>query len=131
MRRPTYLLSAVLLIAFAFSAVAPSVRADESGKLMHNVFFTLKDSTEENRAKLVAACKTLEPIPGIEYFAVGTLSEDLESPVNVRDFDVSLTVLFEDKKAHDVYQTHEVHVKFVDENRPTFKKVRVFDTYLE
>lgn len=114
----------------SIACVGGAAVADDA-KLIHNVFFTLNDGTPENRAKLVAACHTLEAIPGIDYFAVGTLAEDLESPVNILDFDVSLTIVFENKKAHDVYQTHEVHVKFVDENRPSFKKVQVFDTYLK
>jgi hypothetical protein len=29
---------------------------------------------------------------------------------------------------HDAYQQHPKHLQFIDENKPTWKKVRVFDS---
>jgi hypothetical protein len=37
--------------------------------------------------------------------------------------------VFQSKHFHDVYQTAETHLKFIEENKPTWDKVRVFDTY--
>lgn len=96
--------------------------------LAHNVFFTLAESTPENREKLLAGChKWLVGHPGVVFFAVGTPS-DLDRPVNDRDFDVGLHVIFEDREAHDVYQTAERHLKFIEENKHLWNKVRVFDS---
>src|SRR6266516_1033431 len=80
--------------------------ADESGPmLVHNVFFTLKESTPEGRKKLAAACKQyLSKHEGEVYFAAGPLAEDYKREVNDRDFDVALTIVFKNKKAHDQYQ---------------------------
>ena len=98
--------------------------------LIHNVYFTLKDGTPENTQKLVDACfKYLKDHPGVEYFAAGPLVQELDRPVNVRDFHVGLLVVFKTKQDHDTYQTAADHLKFIEENKPSWDKVRVFDTY--
>ena len=100
--------------------------------LAHNVFFSLKDSSETSRSKLVAACKTyLTSHPGIVFFACGTLEKELSRPVNDQNFDVSLHLVFESKVAHDVYQDAPLHHKFVEENRDNWATVRVFDSDVE
>jgi len=99
--------------------------------LVHNVYFTLKDDSAEAQQKLVAACnKYLTGHPGTVFFAAGTLVEELKREVNDRDFHVGLHIVFENKAAHDRYQTDERHEKFIEENKANWKKVRVFDTYV-
>lgn len=105
--------------------------AAESAKnraaLVHNVYFTLNESTPENREQLIAACKKyLVRHPGVVFFACGTVA-DLTRPVNDRAFDVGLHVVFKDRKSHDRYQTSPDHVQFIEENRAHWKQVRVFD----
>jgi hypothetical protein len=96
--------------------------------LAHNVFFSLKDPTPENRRKLVEACdKYLSDHPGTAFYAAGTLA-DLSRPVNDRDFDVALHVIFKDRASHDAYQTAPKHLQFVEENKAGWAKVRVFDS---
>jgi hypothetical protein len=95
------------------------------------VYFKLKDSSGASRAKLVAACKLyLANHEGTVSFATGTLAGDLNREVNDRDFDVSLHMVFTNKAAHDKYQEHPRHLKFIEENRENWEKVRVFDSYL-
>ena len=96
--------------------------------LAHNVYFSLKDRSPEANAKILAACeKYLSGHPGTVFFACGWLAENLNRPVNVRDFDVALHVIFEDQAAHDAYQTSERHQQFIEENRENWENVRVFD----
>jgi hypothetical protein len=98
-------------------------------RLAHNVFFKLKDPTPANVAALVAACKKyLNVQAGIVFFATGTLCTELTRDVNVRDWDVGLHIVFVDKAAHDAYQTDALHEKFVEENKPNWAAVRVFDS---
>lgn len=100
--------------------------------LAHNVYFSLKDKSATSRSNLVASCKKyLAAQPGVVFFACGTLQEELDRPVNDRDFDVALHVVFESKSAHDVYQVAPLHQKFVEENRESWAKVRVFDSTVE
>jgi len=128
-------LFSVCTLAMVASRQHPAFAAEEKQpamQLAHNVFFTLNDSTPANRQKLVDACKKyLVNHPGVTYFACGTVCEELDRPVNDRNFDVGLHVVFVDRAAHDVYQTAPDHLKFIAENRETWKQVRVFDTNVE
>src|SRR3954453_19955396 len=93
------------------------------------VYFALKDSTPENRRRLVDACKKyLAHHPGTVFFGAGPRAEDFRRDVNVRDWDVALHLVFTDKAAHDRYQEHPDHVAFVNENKDSWAKVRVFDS---
>lgn len=100
--------------------------------LAHNVYFTLKDRSDASRARLVAACKKyLTSHPGIVFFACGTLQPELDRPVNDREFDVALHIVFDSKASHDAYQDAPLHHTFVSENRDGWAKVRVFDSDVE
>ena len=102
------------------------------GVLSHDVYFSLKDAAEPAKSKLVAACqKYLTAHEGTVFFSVGTLAKDLARDVNDRDFDVALHVTFKDKAAHDKYQEAPRHKQFIEENQGNWKKVRVFDSYVE
>lgn len=100
--------------------------------LVHNVFFTLHESTPATRKKLVDDCyKYLSGHPGVAYFSAGLLSPSLSRPVNDREFDVALHVVFRSMADHDAYQAHPRHKQFIDENKPTWKTVRVFDSDID
>jgi hypothetical protein len=99
--------------------------------LAHNVFFSLKENSLAARQKLLDACRRyLTGHPGMISFAVGTRAEELLRPVNDRDFDVSLHLVFTDKAAHDRYQASPRHVQFVEENKDTWRQARVFDSFV-
>ena len=100
--------------------------------LAHNVFFSLHDKSPAAKAKLINACKTLlTGHAGVDFFACGELATELDRPVNDRDFDVSLHVVFPDKVHHDLYQTAPRHLKFIEENKANWAKVRVFDSVVD
>jgi quinol monooxygenase YgiN len=100
-------------------------------RLAHNVFFQLKDGSPENVKALVDAChKYLNVQPGIVSFAAGPLVPELARPVNVLDWHVGLHMIFESKAAHDTYQDDPTHNQFIDENKPTWASVRVFDSWV-
>jgi hypothetical protein len=100
--------------------------------LAHNVYFSLIDRSPAAKARLVEACrKYLSGHPGTVFFAAGTLAEELDRPVNDRDFDVALHLIFQSQKHHDDYQVAPRHEQFVEENKATWKKVRVFDSLVE
>jgi hypothetical protein len=100
--------------------------------VVHNVFFALHDNSPQARAKLVDACREyLAGHPGTVYFGAGVLCESLARPVNDREFDVALHVMFRSMADHDAYQRHPRHQKFIEENKPTWKKVRVFDSEVD
>ena len=98
--------------------------------LAHNVYFTLKDSSDAAIERLVQAChKYLKNHPGVVFYAAGTLVPDLARPVNDRGFHVALHVVFDGKASHDAYQIAPDHLRFIEENRDNWQQVRVFDSY--
>jgi hypothetical protein len=117
--------------ASATDSASKSTAADKSAPLAHIVFFTLAESNDANRAKLVEACKKyLAKHEGVVYFGVGVNAPEYDRPVNDRDYDVALHLVFATAKDQDVYQTHPEHLKFVEECKGLWKKVRVFDSTL-
>jgi hypothetical protein len=99
------------------------------GQLAHMVFFTLRESNDANRKRLVEACKKyLDGHAGVVYFSVGTLNPELKREVNDRDYDVALHLVFKDKSAHDKYQDHARHLAFIEDSKALWSKVRVFDS---
>lgn len=106
--------------------------ADKSAPLAHIVFFTLAESNDTNRAKLIEGCKKyLDEHEGVVYFGVGVNAPEYDREVNDRDYDVALHLVFESAKDQDVYQTHPRHLKFIEECKGLWKKVRVFDSTLK
>jgi hypothetical protein len=100
--------------------------------LAHAVYFTLEDNSDTARNQLVAAChKYLSGHEGTVFFAAGTIVPDLDRPVNDREFDVALHVVFAGRAAHDTYQQHPRHLQFIEQNKANWKQVRVFDATVE
>ena len=127
MKAFVYSLTIALIVTFA----GISAQAEEK-QLAHDVYFSLRDNSPQAKEKLIVACKKfLTDHPGTVWFAVGPLADEMKREVNDRDFDVALHLVFKSKAAHDEYSKAERHVKFIEENKDNWKKVRVFDSYLE
>jgi len=100
--------------------------------LFHSVFFSLNDRSDAAVRKLLDDCRTyLTSHPGILFFACGTPNQELTRPVNDRDFDVALQIAFDSKRAHDAYQDAPIHQRFISENKPNWRLVRVFDADID
>lgn len=96
--------------------------------LTHSVFFSLIEKDNSAVEALVSAChKYLAPHDGIVFFAACPRETSHDRDVVDQEFDVALTVVFENKEAHDYYQTTPSHMKFIDEQKNNWSNVRVFD----
>lgn len=103
-----------------------------SPRIAHMVYFALEDNSPAKVSELIAQCnQLLNDHPGLEYFAVGVLNQDLNRPVNDRAFEVSLHTVFKDRAAHDAYQVAPRHLEFIANNKPNWKTIRVFDSDLQ
>ncbi len=100
--------------------------------IAHTVFFTLHDRSEAARDNLLNECRLhLTGHAGLVSFACGIMDSTFDRPVNDRDFDVSLLMVFGSHAEHDIYQTAPRHQKFIERNQATWAKVRVFDSDVE
>jgi hypothetical protein len=121
----------IAVLTSSITLFSPATSTAAEPHLSHVVFFKLKEGTQPNKEKLVVGCrKYLSEHEGTVYFSAGVLAEDLDRDVNDRDFDVSLIVVFRSKAAHDQYQKHPRHLKFIDEYKELWSGVRVFDSYI-
>ena len=99
------------------------VEQSPGGMLSHSVYFALDDNSDAAVASLVADCKEyLSGHPGTVFFAAGTLAEEFNREVNVRDFDVVLLLVFKDRAAHDTYQDSPRHEQFLDKQSGTGRR---------
>ena len=135
MKKHLLLVAAMVSAVAVFGTVHVAVRAAAPEKpqpmLAHNVYFSLKDNSDAAKKEVIAACKKyLSGHPGAVFFAAGVLAEDCNRPINDRDFDIALHIIFKDKAAHDAYQKAERHLTFAKEYDNRWKKIRVFDSYV-
>ncbi len=100
-------------------------------RLAHHVFFTLNDRSDEAISAMLDQCRHyLDNHDGLVGFSVGRRDRELAREVN-QDFDVSLHCIFQDRAAHDAYQTAPRHLDFIEANKDHWAEVRVFDSKLD
>lgn len=96
--------------------------------LVHTVLFWLKEDLDETgRAEFVKGLESLRGIKSAESVHIGTPSNTPERPVIDRSYDYCLTVLLQDLDAHDEYQEDALHTAFLEEFRPYWQTVRIYD----
>ena len=80
------------------------------------IFWTEPDKADELLAGIE---KYLRPIPGALHFHVGKTVPS-HRPVVDQSYQVALNIVFADKKTQDDYQTHPLHLEFIN---GVFKRV--------
>lgn len=132
MRNSTLLIVIVTVLILSGCAEELAINQQGTMRLVHDVYFTLNDNSEAARTKLVKDCyKYLSKHPGVVFFAAGERVVAHERDVNIRDWDVGLHIVFQNKDYHDQYQKAPDHYKFIDENKDNWKIVRVFDSFVK
>jgi hypothetical protein len=95
---------------------------------IHHVYFWLKKDAPSSAADqtIADARRLLGAIPGVKGIWLG---KPAMTPREVVDnsYDVGLGVVLDDSAAHDVYQTHPLHLDFIARNKAAWNHVRVFD----
>ena len=95
--------------------------------LVHHVFFWLKDpNNAEARKAFENGLQALVKVPQIQSYHIGT---PVESPREVVDdsFTYSYIAFFKNNENQDIYQTHPIHLKFIEDCQHLWKKVIVYD----
>ncbi|WDE98791.1 Dabb family protein [Lentisphaera profundi] len=96
--------------------------------LVHTVFFWLKeDLNEEQKAAFFTGLETLKEIPCSGPVMTGTPSATNKRPVIDDSYDFGLTCVFNSVEEHDVYQTHDIHQKFISGCAQYWSQVKVYD----
>lgn len=98
-------------------------------KLMfiHSVYFWLNSpESGTDGAALKAGLETLRGIETIQAVSIGTPAST-RRPVIDHTYDFAIVYTFADEAAHDVYQTHPLHLAFVDNCKHFWSRVQIYD----
>lgn len=119
-----------LLIALALPALARhgNQPADQQkGPFVHTVFFWLKNpDSQADQQKLLEGLKMIKEIEHIKEGYIGVPASTSRDVID-GSYDFSITFIFENMGKEQAYQTHPVHLKFVDEYAQLWDRVLVYD----
>ena len=95
---------------------------------VHHVFFWMApDASAVDRAALAAGIRSLSAIETIKMHHLGVPAAT-DRPVIERGYTFSWLLLFETAADEAVYQSHPIHLKFIEDCRHLWTKVVVYDT---
>ena len=94
---------------------------------VHHVFFWMKEpENSEARKQFQHGLDTLIAIPHILTSHIGTPVQSASEVVD-DSFSYSLLTFFKSKEDQDNYETHPIHLKFIQDCQHLWKKVIVYD----
>jgi len=95
--------------------------------LIHSVYFWLKPelSTEE-LAAFEEGLRSLAAIDTVKTIHIGKPVPS-DRPVVESSYTYGLIIGFDDQQGLDTYQVHPVHVAFVEQFKPYWTAIKVFD----
>ncbi len=95
--------------------------------ITHVVVFWTDKPAEALNPVLLPLAKTLGTIPGVEEFRMGPPVRSVRGVVD-DSFSFAISMSFADQAAADAYQTHPIHLEFIEKVvRPHVKRVLVYD----
>jgi hypothetical protein len=96
---------------------------------VHSVYFTCKPQTSPAQigAQIADAQNLLCQIPSVRLVRSGRRDPAMRRDVNITDFDIGLTVHFDDPAGLKLYADHPLHLEYVGKYKPNWQQVRVFD----
>ena len=118
------------MAATGFIAVPRYSNASEAplkNTFIHHVFFWLKEpDNSDARKQFEEGLNKLITVPQIQSHHIGT---PIESPRQVVDdsFTYSYMAFFKSKEDQEIYQTHPIHLQFIEDCQHLWEKVIVYD----
>ncbi len=121
-------LSLLTLNGIGNESQASKTNVKMKSSFIHQVYFWLKNpNNTEARKRFEAGLKLMDTIPQIRESHTGIPPEAKRAVVD-GSFTYSYLVIFDNKEDHDIYQKHEIHLKFIEDNSEFWEKVQVFDS---
>jgi len=126
--RRKFISTAAALGAATVASSMPLSPEQKSKKLVHHVFFWLKNpASVADRDKLVAGLKTLAKIETIQEIHIGVLASTEKRDVVDTSWQVSELMFFNDLAGQATYQNHPIHLEFIKNYSSLWQKVVVYD----
>ena len=103
-------------------------RAKANKQFSHHVYFWLNNTgNADDTAELIRGLEKLSTVPTIRTFHIGVPADTYRDVVE-RGYAVSWLCLFDNPTDQEIYQTHPIHLIFVEECKHLWSKVIVFDS---
>ena len=103
-------------------------KTDFEQLFIHHVFFWLgQPLTDDKRKKFEKALKNLVMVETIVSYHLGIPAATNREVID-SSYTYSLLTTFRNKKDQDIYQTHPIHLKFIEECSELWEKVVVYDS---
>lgn len=122
--------SAALSLASFFGLMPANEKnkQNKKGDFVHHVYFWLKNpDSAEDKAKLIEGLTTLKKIKPIRMARIGEPASTNRDVIE-KGYQVSWLLFFDNLADQEVYQTHPVHLKFVENYSNLWEKVIVYDS---
>lgn len=95
---------------------------------VHHVYFWLENSgLEADRAALLEGLKKLSTVPTIQQFHIGIPAATNRDVIDT-SYGCSWLAIFANPDDQDIYQTHPIHLHFIETCKHLWKKVIVYDS---
>lgn len=95
---------------------------------IHHVFFWFKQPvTSEVRSKFENALNDLVKVETIIDYHLGIPAATNRDVID-NSYTYSLLVIFKNKEDQDIYQTHPIHLKFIEDCQDLWERVVVYDS---
>ena len=102
--------------------------AKQLNYFVHHVYFWFKKPvSKKERSRFEQALKKLVTIETIAEMHLAVPASTKRDVVD-RSYSYSLLVTFKNKEDHDIYQKHQIHLKFIEECSDLWVKVVVYDS---
>lgn len=109
------------------SYVTPG-KTDLEQLFIHHVFFWLRQPvTDDIRQKFEKALKKLVMVETIVSYHLGVPAATNREVID-SSYTYSLLTTFRNKKDQDIYQTHPMHLKFIEDCADLWERVVVYDS---
>lgn len=99
------------------------------GNFVHTVYFWMK--TPEDAASNALFTKNLrtflDAVDVIQSYHIGVPANTPRDVVD-NSYSFALIVTFTDKDAHDIYQEHAIHKKFIADTQHLWTRVQIYDS---
>ncbi len=107
----------------------PKAQAQKPVKanFLHIVFIWLKNPEQDLQKVLASTEEFVKKVPSVKSYHIGTPAST-NRPIVDNSYSFCLTVGFDDLEGHDLYQTHAAHVQYVENTKPLWNKVLVYDS---
>jgi hypothetical protein len=108
--------------------IKPQQQKDMKDVFVHHVFFWLKNAeSKDDKVRLIEGLKKLSAVASIGQFQIGHPAGTNRDVID-SSYAVSWLVLFNTREDQDSYQVDPIHLDFVKQCSPLWKKVTVYDS---